>query len=169
MEAGVSCFYPVWQIITDIVTVGGMMTGYAASSGLSAEFTLTITALLPCNKPVVTVCGSNSDPAFDTSQWEAWGVDDFLAAYNTNYTNRAFGPTGSFMNTFYNDFTDGEGSAYDQCNVTDSPINNCDWIGTCHNLATGAMSELTPYEVPAYLTMYAMRSKYSFIPQNTDY
>lgn len=101
------------------------MTGYAASSGLSAEFTLTITALLPCNKPVATVCGSNSDPAFDTSSSAAWGVDHFLAASYTNYTNGAFGSTGPFMNTFNNDFTDGEGSAYNQCNVTDSPINNC--------------------------------------------
>ncbi len=163
MEAGVSRLYPLWQEFTDIVAVGGMMTGEAASSGLGADFTLTITALLPCNKPVASVCGSNSNPAFDVSQWKAWSVDDFLATYYTNYTKGAFGSTGSFMNTFYNDFTDGEGSAYDQCNVTDSPINNCNWIGNCHNLATGAMSELTPYEVPAYLTMYAMRSKYLVI------
>ena len=112
-------------------------------------------------------CGSNSDPAFNTSQWKAWSVDDFLTVYYTNYTNGSFGSTGSFMDTFYNDFTDGEGSAYDQCNVTDGPINNCNWIGTCHNLATSARSELTTYKVAAYLVMYAMRSEYSvFTPKS---
>lgn len=169
MEAGVSCVYLVWQENTNIATVGGTMTGLAASSGGSADFTLTITALLPCNLPVAMECGSNSDPAFDTSQWEAWSVDHFLSSYYTNYTNGAFGSPGSFMDTFYNDFTDGEGSAYDQCNVTDTAINNCNWIGSCHFLATSRRPDLIPYEVPAYLTMYAMRSKYPIIPSNPIY
>lgn len=143
------------------------MTGLATSSGTFAEFTLIITALLKCDKPVVSECGVNSDPAFTTSQWQAWNTDAFLQAYYTNYTKGAFGPTGDFMNTFYNDFTDGEGSAYDQCNVTDGPINNCNWIGACSNLATGSMSALTPYKEPAYLTMYASRSWNTQIPSKT--
>lgn len=147
-----------FTVPTDGSWPGGMMTGLAASSGGSADFTLTITALLPCHLPVAMECGSNSDPAFDTSQWEAWSVDHFLSSYYTNYTNGAFGSPGSFMDTFYNDFTDGEGSVYDQCNVTDTPINDCNWIGSCRNLATSGRPDLTPYQVPAYLTMYAMRN-----------
>ena len=122
----------------------------AVSSGASASFTLTVSAILPCHAETTVLpvaCTDNYIPPLTTVQWEAQNVDGF---WHTYYDNTSHWQDLGLMKTFFQDFSGGElGDGIDYaCSVTNEV--DCLFLESCSLVATGPEVWLTPYKTAAY-------------------
>ena len=132
-----------------IATTSLSSASCAVTSGGPQSFTLTISATLPCNGPLVTPvpCTENYIPPLTPEQWEVQGVDDFWKMY---FDNTSHWQEKGLMRQFFEDFAggeDGDGSTY-VCTATNEA--DCLMLQSCSLLATGPETWLSPYKTQAY-------------------
>ena len=135
-------------------------TGNGTACCAVNQFTLTLTSVLPCDKPIADFCSANHAVNLTHDQWNAYQTDDFWASYVHNNTGRG----GSLMYNFLQDYVGvGEGATWCTSDGTSTMGGACDLQDPCDTIRTTG-----PYKYQAIFVLQSMISESSRHVESSD-